>query len=278
MRGTLFCVIIVPYCAGIIPAYAGNTSRLPSRLGNARDHPRVCGEHCEGLFVASGDVGSSPRMRGTPARYCASRSNAGIIPAYAGNTSTTRARRCLPRDHPRVCGEHQSGAPIQFVGLGIIPAYAGNTVEVVCVVGHVRDHPRVCGEHRDLAAVAFAWLGSSPRMRGTRDGWRVCGVQPGIIPAYAGNTAVPRNRLKSSRDHPRVCGEHPVQNSTALAKGGSSPRMRGTPVHVRPRARRHGIIPAYAGNTMCATPALPSTRDHPRVCGEHVCGQGIHVV
>ena len=194
-------------------------------------------------------------MRGTPARYCASRSNAGIIPAYAGNTSTTRARRCLPRDHPRVCGEHQSGAPIQFVGLGIIPAYAGNTVEVVCVVGHVRDHPRVCGEHRDLAAVAFAWLGSSPRMRGTRDGWRVCGVQPGIIPAYAGNTAVPRNRLKSSRDHPRVCGEHDGRTLEGVAVPGSSPRMRGTLRGDEHHDHVDGIIPAYAGNT--AWPPTP---------------------
>ena len=161
---------------------------------------------------------------------------------------------CDPGSSPRMRGTLAGTIPVDAVH-GIIPAYAGNTVEVVCVVGHVRDHPRGCGEHRDLAAVAFAWLGSSPRMRGTRDGWRVCGVQPGIIPAYAGNTAVPRNRLKSSRDHPRVCGEHPVQNSTALAKGGSSPRMRGTPVHVRPRARRHGIIPAYAGNT--AWPPTP---------------------
>ena len=46
--------------------------------------------------------------------------------------------------------------------------------------------------------------------------------------------------------------------------------MRGTLVEIMVDLRCDGIIPAYAGNTMCATPALPSTRDHPRVCGEHV--------
>ncbi len=167
MRGTPYRQPVLAHGAGIIPAYAGNTRLQRYQHERCRDHPRVCGEHCEGLFVASGDVGSSPRMRGAPARYCASRSNAGIIPAYAGNTSTTRARRCLPRDHPRVCGEHQSGAPIQFVGLGIIPAYAGNTSFSEFYNTVDRDHPRVCGEHLMMSSSVSAISGSSPRMRGT---------------------------------------------------------------------------------------------------------------
>ena len=132
---------------GIIPAYAGNTPFGLSSARNVRDHPRVCGEHCEveALFVVC--VGSSPRMRGT--RMCSNAriARAGIIPAYAGNTQARPFRRIRARDHPRVCGEHgrrvrrcpfpqgssprMRGTPVgrefRAVPHGIIPAYAGNT-------------------------------------------------------------------------------------------------------------------------------------------------------
>ena len=32
-----------------------------------------------------------------------------------------------------------------------------------------------------------------------------------------------------------------------------------------------GIIPAYAGNTISLRSTKPGFRDHPRVCGEHIC-------
>ena len=35
--------------------------------------------------------------------------NAGIIPAYAGNTYARPKRATGTRDHPRVCGEHATG-------------------------------------------------------------------------------------------------------------------------------------------------------------------------
>ena len=51
---------------------------------------------------------------------------------------------------------------------------------------------------------------------------------------------------------------------------GSSPRVRGTPLPVVQRHGHYGIIPACAGNTLWRKARLPQTRDHPRVCGEHV--------
>ena len=50
------------------------------------DHPRVCGEHRKGASHENLTVGSSPRMRGTPSSGCGYCHDAGIIPAYAGNT------------------------------------------------------------------------------------------------------------------------------------------------------------------------------------------------
>ena len=188
-------------------------------------------------------------MRGTPWPSCEDKPHPGIIPAYAGNT-TSRAAPCPDAwDHPRVCGEHTGvgaanvtakGSSPRMRGTrkiaaryekltGIIPAYAGNTSNVRSSMVSTWDHPRVCGEH----------LGC---LVGRVDGG-------GIIPAYAGNTSGMRLAHSHWRDHPRVCGEHKIKNATALAKGdhprvcgehydparprqaaaGSSPRMRGTP-------------------------------------------------
>ncbi len=71
----------------------------------------------------------------------------------------------------------------------------------------------------------------------------------GIIPAYAGNTALPASSATASRDHPRVCGEHVTYLPDPMREEGSSPRMRGTPSGVVGFVYKAGIIPAYAGNT-----------------------------
>ena len=91
----------------------------------------------------------------------------------------------------------------------------------------------------------------------------------GIIPAYAGNTIQrPAGRMVE-RDHPRVCGEHSVRLAMVVSKVGSSPRMRGTRTGGCGDVEAHGIIPAYAGNTVHRFEPHVHERDHPRVCGEH---------
>ena len=132
-----------------------------------------------------------------------------------------------------------------------------------------RDHPRVCGEHLACVVTLLLAAGSSPRMRGTRMRSSVRGIQIGIIPAYAGNTASCSSSTHCSRDHPRVCGEHSADPWMLSEATGSSPRMRGTQVRRGVRLGRRGIIPAYAGNTTTGAPAAGTCRDHPRVCGEH---------
>ena len=228
-------------------------------------------------------------MRGTHRPRCSIRSLSGIIPAYAGNTNAHVVISLLAGDHPRVCGEHQCprghistswgssprmrGTPSGIQTLGttvrIIPAYAGNTS-----IEHRKrrwnwDHPRVCGEHLSNWLRTNASSGSSPRMRGTRCvQLRPC-RQPGIIPAYAGNTSIEHRKRRWNWDHPRVCGEHMVSRSLAMASLGSSPRMRGTRRRSAIRTRTCGIIPAYAGNTLLLSVAFVAMVDHPRVCGEH---------
>ena len=105
-RGTLFSVTICRIFAGIIPACAGNTSRIVRSLLGIWDHPRMRGEHM--FDEVSGDryEGSSPHARGTrlivPMRGLAR----GIIPACAGNTWWNAVPAVASRDHPRMRGEH----------------------------------------------------------------------------------------------------------------------------------------------------------------------------
>ena len=228
-------------------------------------------------------------MRGTPLRGMSSYVRTGIIPAYAGNTYGRYFVVANAEDHPRVCGEHQHGkqrladyggssprmrgtrarAKAERKRFGIIPAYAGNTTNDYDFDTPRRDHPRVCGEHPSYMSRGRYEVGSSPRMRGTLVFLESSYCPVGIIPAYAGNTPSTSPTVSRRRDHPRVCGEHFNAVRNAASPQGSSPRMRGTPTILPGRHRGHGIIPAYAGNTVTLSAMHEAYWDHPRVCGEH---------
>ena len=208
-------------------------------------------------------------MRGAHARHITAGRRLGIIPAYAGSTSSAKRHQRYTWDHPRVCGEHSCssgegrlqpgssprmrGAPtrerVGVGGSGIIPAYAGSTRCPGTWPRRSGDHPRVCGEHVSQQTGIGFNSGSSPRMRGAHEIVGEVGVRRRIIPAYAGSTVGRRNSRADEEDHPRVCGEHRVEMAARMRGPGSSPRMRGA--HARRPRRRGGlrIIPAYAGST-----------------------------
>ena len=194
---------------GIIPAYAGLTHGAYSMLCQVRDHPRVCGAHRVRLTMHSTRKGSSPHMRGSLQPLAGRTELLGIIPAYAGLTSSTLLRTRNSGDHPRVCGAHSSpkfwpspapGSSPRMRGSpfvtpeptpteGIIPAYAGLTNGSSGRVCSSRDHPRVCGAHPFRLFCKFHEPGSSPRMRGSPDEHDGKVARIGIIPAYAGLTS-----------------------------------------------------------------------------------------
>ena len=254
---------------GIIPAYAGNTKWRVYQKARSWDHPRVCGEHFFRSFIDEWG-GDHPRVCG---EHKALRATAGrmqwIIPAYAGNTGRFIPLGFTLWDHPRVCGEHQQLVKAVRDEVGIIPAYAGNTSAACRFSTYRWDHPRVCGEHSAPRSIISSTAGSSPRMRGTRHVQGRDHRRRGIIPAYAGNTCAEVQCPVCERDHPRVCGEHPVVPEPHSSTMGSSPRMRGTRHPASAAVRGVGIIPAYAGNTSAVWSSRSSFMDHPRVCGEH---------
>ena len=129
--------------------------------------------------------------------------------------------------------------------------------------------PHTRGALRDSTAWLDAEGGSSPHTRGahtTRHSLTLC---TGIIPAYAGSTACRRRASTCRSDHPRIRGEHSGLPLAEWRRAGSSPHTRGA------RAVRHrpggvaGIIPAYAGSTVCHDIPLGPVTDHPRIRGEH---------
>ena len=152
---------------------------------------------------------------------------------------------------------------------GIIPADAGSTWLINGHVNTPKDHPRGCGEHLYLNADTRNPIGSSPRMRGALTSFPNSKIVVGIIPADAGSTSDPGDQGATGWDHPRGCGEHSLARLSQSFRRGSSPRMRGALCIVSDRQNRSRIIPADAGSTICISPHIMATTDHPRGCGEH---------
>ena len=129
--------------------------------------------------------------------------------------------------------------------------------------------PRIRGEHEDKRYADWDRAGSSPHTRGAR-ARTLCVRGPlGIIPAYAGSTRRRRPPASSSRDHPRIRGEHKAASVVPDSILGSSPHTRGAPGGDGRSVLSGGIIPAYAGSTRRRWTKCSIRRDHPRIRGEH---------
>ena len=205
-----------------------------SLTARSADHPRIRGEHRRADPPDRPPPGSSPHTRGAPPDLHGPGPFSGIIPAYAGSTTSSGSSSLRAADHPRIRGEHSQaggwegwqlasegssphtrGAQIDgerhASALRIIPAYAGSTARPGAGRAGswpVRDHPRIRGEHGPGPCGLGPFSGSSPHTRGAR--CSTCSGAPiaRIIPAYAGSTSVPGAFPPCCTDHPRIRGEH----------------------------------------------------------------------
>ena len=94
-----------------------------------------------------------------------------------------------------------------------------------------------------------------------------------IIPARAGPT-FPCTRIAGKySDHPRSCGANRSGEDRRSAQNGSSPLVRGQPIHLHRWRLVVRIIPARAGPTYAYGYEFYRYSDHPRSCGAncHVC-------
>ncbi len=127
----------------------------------------------------------------------------------------------------------------------------------------------MCGEHKNYANGEKQATGSSPHVRGALEKATSEEMALGIIPACAGSTHSDSIRRTRTRDHPRMCGEHPLFGRRWRVKQGSSPHVRGAQQEHHGRRMVGGIIPACAGSTWRRLRGGTQGRDHPRMCGEH---------
>ena len=195
--------------AGIIPAYAGSTGVSGGRRALSGDHPRIRGEHAARITPQTLAGGSSPHTRGARLVGACESGGVGIIPAYAGSTSSTSWPTPPRTDHPRIRGEHRWTRPAaprnggssphtrgarppdrhRRPGERIIPAYAGSTSVHYQYLSIIKDHPRIRGEHPYMPTQELEAKGSSPHTRG---------AQPNSC-----------SSCPAREDHPRIRGEHP---------------------------------------------------------------------
>ena len=274
---------------GIIPALAGNTKLLYCYECSTQDHPRSRGEYLLSCINVRCPGGSSPLSRGIlhPAAHPSDRAR--IIPALAGNTSTSMECISSPPDHPRSRGEYACGADHQGEPEGssplsrgihdisdgsernrrIIPALAGNTPSPNSALSGTKDHPRSRGEYILIRRFDRAGEGSSPLSRGIQPDPSI--IRPGdrIIPALAGNTMITIHGGSIEEDHPRSRGEYTHAKTTSASSWGSSPLSRGILVKSWSTRSRRRIIPALAGNTFWYRRETAFCRDHPRSRGEY---------
>ena len=69
-------------------------------------------------------------------------------------------------------------------------------------------------------------------------------------------------------DHPRLCGEKPVDRDVRAGSEGSPPPMRGKGLLCISCVGGFGITPAYAGKSTRSDDTPHDGWDHPRLCGE----------
>ena len=192
----------------IIPALAGNTSRILSIPRCRWDHPRSRGEYSLHWQTVQFGMGSSPLSRGIQRPPRQAPHPRRIIPALAGNTDPPRRGASSRPDHPRSRGEYaprsqrsrtaRGSSPLSrgIRGGGgdvghldrIIPALAGNTPFRPPPDGQGSDHPRSRGEYYQRARKGLTDYGSSPLSRGILQHLIRDPSARGIIPALAGNT------------------------------------------------------------------------------------------
>ena len=173
-------------------------------------YPRACGGTSSIIVWTAWRLGLSPRMRGNLHVFVSIERENGSIPAHAGEpclrTSRSAPRRVYHRVYPRACGGTcgGSGAGSTWRGLsprmrgnlvagrvglyvlGSIPAHAGEPSTVRTMRARSRVYPRACGGTACVAMVQTLRRGLSPRMRGNQERVFREAVQPGSIPAHAG--------------------------------------------------------------------------------------------
>ena len=211
----------------------------------------------------------------------------GLIPAYAGRTKPWKRLPIQRRAHPRLRGADQvqpaspqahggsspltRGGPTSRMSVprssGLIPAYAGRTSPFCPRKPRGKAHPRLRGADVSCCGWVSGWVGSSPLTRGGLIELLPPLCRARLIPAYAGRTPKRARPEPNFGAHPRLRGADGGKVTCPSGASGSSPLTRGGLIATVRRNPPGGLIPAYAGRTLCRPWRGSLVWAHPRLRG-----------
>ena len=229
-------------------------------------------------------------------------------PARAGEPPTLPQQNPAVKVYPRACGGTFTTTDATAYTQGLSPRVRGNPEWTTRRAGRSRSiparageppstalrdfshevYPRVCGGTNSNPSNAAGSFGLSPRVRGNRSRCPDPAVEPGSIPACAGEPAdskrpqqmgaglSPRVRgepivsqASPSRDtvYPRVCGGTALAATNTTSMHGLSPRVRGNHCRADVEVINQRSIPACAGEPRAGHRLSDLFQVYPRVCG-----------
>ena len=211
----------------------------------------------------------------------------GSIPALAGERVGVDLVKYVIRVYPRACGGTTFSMPTSETSWGLSPRLRGNAVNpalhtifqgsIPALAGERpffrhgcalrRVYPRACGGTVLSASSLPASSGLSPRLRGNGERHGRYGVEPGSIPALAGERIVASARRLVYRVYPRACGGTLFIKQRRNSQQGLSPRLRGNGVTPSSVTAKRGSIPALAGERQIRLICELADRVYPRACG-----------
>ena len=226
--------------SGSIPASAGEPLPGWTKPLTRTVYPRECGGTVLNIWLGNATKGLSPRVRGNRAQGGPISSDAGSIPASAGEPSRSFSFCSMPRVYPRECGGTLAAASgkLEYVGLSprvrgnpivtaqkemdgrSIPASAGEP-RVECKVHRLQTvYPRECGGTRTNRTHTDSRRGLSPRVRGNRSRSNRSHSRIRSIPASAGEPAWMDASISGYPVYPRECGGTSTWRWSMLVKCG----------------------------------------------------------
>src|SRR5665811_2140764 len=156
-----------------------------------------------------------------------------------------------------------------LLSAGSSPRVWGPLMLAKCAESLARFIPTRVGTTRRVSRRAICPCGSSPRVWGPRDFFPLALFALRFIPTRVGTTPAPPPALPSCPVHPHACGDHGWKPSERLPPSGSSPRVWGPPVVMRPPALPPRFIPTRVGTTPRHVESPSVMTVHPHACGDH---------
>ena len=136
----------------LIPAGAGKTSTGGRPIPSIPAHPRRCGENLTKLHELTGNIGSSPQVRGKLCIVSETVCSIRLIPAGAGKTCTKLESMSASTAHPRRCGENGLLFCVPAVYDGSSPQVRGKRYGDAEPIGCDRLIPAGAGKTRTLTS------------------------------------------------------------------------------------------------------------------------------